>query len=369
MAVYELEPAKFYYTFGPHEPALRVHSGDTVVVVTRDAFGYDSHRNPLPEAMKQRVPGTSLKESNPLVGPIYVEEAEEGDLLAVHIRRIRINRDFAISKQSKNFGSLTGEYEGHILLYNDPIPTMWYEWKLDLERNVGILELPGSRLGKVEVPLRPFIGSIGVAPAFGREETSLTPGEFGGNMDCIETREGTTLYLPVWARGAYLLLGDVHALQGDGEIDGNVLLDAEVGESVGGTDSVRPVAELGGGRGEVVLVIGVLDVSDEFASLTDEMESPSEEIASRPPLPGVDVGEREGSSFEEGGDLGRVDPVVLGLAAVDRLHVESVPQHEGDPGVSAEIGEPIPCEHALGADDQVVREGSDCSEEGVRFGT
>jgi len=223
MAVYELEPAKFYYTFGPHEPALRVHSGDTVVVVTRDAFGYDSHRNPLPEAMKQRVPGTSLKESNPLVGPIYVEEAEEGDLLAVHIRRIRINRDFAISKQSKNFGSLTGEYEGHILLYNDPIPTMWYEWKLDLERNVGILELPGSRLGKVEVPLRPFIGSIGVAPAFGREETSLTPGEFGGNMDCIETREGTTLYLPVWARGAYLLLGDVHALQGDGELNGTAL--------------------------------------------------------------------------------------------------------------------------------------------------
>jgi acetamidase/formamidase len=52
---------------------------------------------------------------------------------------------------------------------------------------------------------------------------TLTPGEFGGNMDCVETGAGTTLYLPVWADGAYLLFGDVHALQGDGEINGIAL--------------------------------------------------------------------------------------------------------------------------------------------------
>ncbi|MFC1916446.1 acetamidase/formamidase family protein, partial [Chloroflexota bacterium] len=76
---------------------------------------------------------------------------------------------------------------------------------------------------RIEIPLHPFLGCIGVAPRFGRVETSLTPGEYGGNMDCVETREGTTLYLPVWVRGAYLAFGDVHAAQGDGEICGTAM--------------------------------------------------------------------------------------------------------------------------------------------------
>jgi len=223
MATHRIEPDVFYYTFGPHEPVLRARSGDTIVAETRDAFGYDAGQNPLPEAMKQRAPGTTLKESNPVVGPVYVEGAEEGDLLAVHIHRIRLTRSLALSKQNTHFGSLTGEGVGHRLLYNDPIPTIWYEWQLDLERQVGALELPESRLKRVEVPLRPFIGSIGVAPRFGRVEMTLTPGEYGGNMDCVETREGTTLYLPVWVEGAYLSFGDVHALQGDGELNGTAL--------------------------------------------------------------------------------------------------------------------------------------------------
>ena len=62
-----------------------------------------------------------------------------------------------------------------------------------------------------------------MAPRFGRVETALAPGEYGGNMDCVETRPGTTLYLPVWVTGAYLCFGDVHALQGDGEINGTAL--------------------------------------------------------------------------------------------------------------------------------------------------
>jgi len=240
MATHHLKPELYYYTFGPHEPALHIHSGDTVIAETRDAFGYDPQRNPLPESMKQRLPGTTLRESNPLVGPIYVEGAKAGDLLAVHIRRIRLNRDFALSRQNAHFGSLTGEGPGRHLLYNDPIPMIWYEWQLDLERNVGILELPNSRLKRVEAPLQPFIGSIGVAPRFGRVEMTLTPGEFGGNMDCVETAEGTTLYLPVWVDGAYLLFGDVHALQGDGEVNGvalevtaEVTLDIELRQGIG----------------------------------------------------------------------------------------------------------------------------------------
>jgi acetamidase/formamidase len=223
MTTYRLEPEIYYFTYAAHEPALRVRSGDTVIAETRDAFGLDGQREPLPDHMKQKAPGTVLQESNPVVGPIYVEGAEPGDLLAIHIQRIRLTRDVAISKQNTNFGCLTGEGPGRILLYNDPIPTIWYEWALDLDRQVGILDLPGSRLGRVEVPLKPFIGSIGVAPRAGRVEITLTPGEYGGNMDYMETCEGTTLYLPVWATGAYLSFGDVHAVQGDGEVNGTAL--------------------------------------------------------------------------------------------------------------------------------------------------
>jgi acetamidase/formamidase len=100
---------------------------------------------------------------------------------------------------------------------------MVFEWKLDLDRQVGILDLASSRMKQIELPLQPFIGSIGVAPRYGRVETALTPGEYGGNLDCVETREGTTLYLPVWARGAYLAFGDIHAAQGDGELCGSAL--------------------------------------------------------------------------------------------------------------------------------------------------
>jgi acetamidase/formamidase len=239
MTTHHLESQTYYYTFGPHEPALRLRSGDTVVAETRDAYGYDAQRNPLPETMKQRAPGTALRESNPLVGPIYVEEARAGDLLAVHIRRIRLTRDFALSRQNSYFGCLTGEAPGRRLLYNPPVPLVWYEWQLDRDRHVGILDMPNSRLQRVEVPLQPFIGSIGVAPRFGRVEMTLTPGEYGGNMDCPDTAEGTTLYLPVWVDGAYLLFGDVHARQGDGELNGvalevtaEVTLDIEVRKGV-----------------------------------------------------------------------------------------------------------------------------------------
>ena len=157
MATHKLEPEIYYYTYGPFKPLARMHDGDSVVAETRDALGYDANRNTLPESSKQRLPGTSLKESNPAIGPLFVEEAEEGDMLAVKIDRIRLNRDFAISKQGANFGSLTGEGPGRLLLYNEPIETIFYEWRLDLERNVGIFEMPQSRMKRVEVTLDPFI--------------------------------------------------------------------------------------------------------------------------------------------------------------------------------------------------------------------
>lgn len=220
MTTHRLEPRIYYYTYGPHKPALHIHSGDRVIAETRDAFGNDAAGEPMPEGMKQRIEGGTLRESNPVVGPLYVEEAEPGDLLSISIERIAPSRAWALSKQGPNFGSLTGEGQGHLMLYNEPIPLIYYRWELDLARNVGVIELPNSRLKRAEAALHPFLGSIGVAPPCGRIEMTLTPGEFGGNMDCVDTCAGATLYLPVWVKGAYLAYGDVHALQGDGELNG-----------------------------------------------------------------------------------------------------------------------------------------------------
>jgi len=223
MTIHHLETKIFHTTFGRNEPALHIQSGDTIIAETRDARGNDQHGNPLPDAMRLRPDGFEYSTSNPLVGPVYVDGAEPGDTLAVHIDKIELNRATAWSSHSPNFGSLTGEQSARRLLLNDPLPRLLFDWSLDLTRQVGILELKNSRAKKIELPLHPFIGSIGVAPRYGRVETALTPGEYGGNMDCVETRQGTTIYFPVWARGAYLAFGDIHAAQGDGEVCGSAL--------------------------------------------------------------------------------------------------------------------------------------------------
>lgn len=220
---HQLEPRIYYYTFAPNEPALTVSNGDTVVSSTRDARGYDVNMEPIPEALKQRSDATEFRESNPLVGPIYIEDAEVGDTLAVHILDIALNRQYAWSRHIEHFGFFTGEGPGKELFLNEPIPEKLFDWQMDFQRKVATLQLPNSKIGKVEIPLHPFIGSIGVAPRYGRVEMSLTPGEYGGNMDCVETKTGTTLYLPVWVRGGYLAFGDIHAAQGDGEICGVAL--------------------------------------------------------------------------------------------------------------------------------------------------
>jgi acetamidase/formamidase len=213
-----LEPKSFVYTFGRAEPVLRVGDGDGVVVYTRDARGYDDQNRPLPDEMRPPEAGFSYLHSNPCVGPIHVDGAEPGDTLAVLIESIVLNRDSAWSSQGAGMGSLTGEVPGRKLLLNEPLPDRMFNWQLDRTRMTGTLLLPDSALDQVEIPLHPFIGSIGVAPRYGRVETTLSPGDFGGNMDCVETRAGTTLYLPVWVAGAWLCLGDVHAAQGDGEL-------------------------------------------------------------------------------------------------------------------------------------------------------
>ena len=121
-------------------------------------------------------------------------------------------------------------------------------------------------------------------------------------------------------------------------------------------------------RREVVLAGGVLDVGEEFGPLAHEVHAPPEEIAGGAHVRGIDVGHGDHAAAEKGGDLEGVDPVVLGFASVDGLHVEGVAQDEGDLLLGAEVGEPVPGEHALAADDEPFAERRDRIEEGGGIG-
>ena len=101
-----------------------------------------------------------------------------------------------------------------------PAPDRLFVWRLDKNRKVGTLDLPNSKIGKIEVPLRPFFGTIGTAPAGKECISSLVPGPHGANMDFNEVVAGVTMLFPVYRDRALFMLGDGHAAQGDGEIDG-----------------------------------------------------------------------------------------------------------------------------------------------------
>ena len=232
--IHRFTPSKYYHTYGPNPPVLKITSGDTVIATTVDAGGFDCEGKQITPEMRQSSPDTVYSSSNPLTGPFYVDGAEPGDTLSIFIEKIGLNRASAWSRVGSNFGALTEEAPGRRLLYNDPINPTPYEWSLNLEAMTGTTTLKGSKNNNPVIPLHPFIGSIGVAPRYGRVEMSLAPGEYGGNMDCPDVCEGATLQLPVNHRGALLVFGDVHAAQGDGELCGVALeTSAELSLKVG----------------------------------------------------------------------------------------------------------------------------------------
>lgn len=221
---YNFEPSKYYYSFGFYEPALKLYPGDSVVTTTLDSRSFDSQGNSLPREKRYSLKGIEFKEANPVVGPFYIEGAEIGDTLVVFLEEISLNRNFAFSYHNPGFGALGSEdiLFGPVGLH-EPLPLKRFDWKLDHKNNTGVLELANSKLKCVEIPLHPFLGCIGVAPRFGDVTSSMSASEHGGNMDCLETKQGTTVYLPVFAKGALLFIGDAHAAQGDGEICGSGL--------------------------------------------------------------------------------------------------------------------------------------------------
>lgn len=210
------EPGEYSYTFGVADPALTIRPGDIVEVSTEDCFG---GRITSADQLPSEV--VAFSELNPVSGPIAVEGAEPGDILAVHFASIVPARDYAISSLFPFFGTLTGTHETAMLHEALEERLWWYE--IDTDDWTATFRPRGAGGAPVVLPLDPMHGTVGVAPAGGEVRLVVTPSSHGGNMDTPEARAGNTIYLPVNVPGALLALGDGHARQGEGEITGTGL--------------------------------------------------------------------------------------------------------------------------------------------------
>jgi amidase len=180
------------YTYAPkRQPVATVGPGERLLVETRTAFGEAELIH------GQEVIGPPPGRADPLTGPIFVTGAEVGDALAVHIEAIELVGDPVI-----------GPYRGSSALDWHALP-------------VDILKVQDGQLlvGRLSLPLRPMVGCIAVAPA-SETTPSTSVGDHGGNLDTRHIAPGATVLLPVFEQGAGLVLGDCHALQGDGEMTG-----------------------------------------------------------------------------------------------------------------------------------------------------
>ena len=207
-ARHEFTPSVFYRYFSSEPaPVLRIFPGDTVHTTTVDAGGRD-------EKGVRRVFG-----GNPLTGPFYVEGAMPGDVVAVKLNRVRLNRDSAQSGAQVVPGAL----EPRGLRDIPKVEKFDSEWALDRSAGVGRLKNPTPKLKNFVTPLRPMVGCIGVAPPQRQSFRSGDLGDWGGNLDYNQIVEGVTVFLPVYTPGALLYVGDGHAAQGDGELTGDAL--------------------------------------------------------------------------------------------------------------------------------------------------
>jgi acetamidase/formamidase len=184
------------------EPVLEVAPGDTVELETVDASGGQLHRG----SDASDLAALDFARVNPVTGPVFVGGAQPGDILEVAILGLRPT-NWGWTALIPGFGLLADEF-----------PDPWLRiWDLDPEGDA-------ARFADgIEVPLAPFPGTIGVAPAAPGEHPIVPPDDWGGNLDIKHLTVGTKLYLPVGVEGALFSLGDTHAAQGDGEVCGTAI--------------------------------------------------------------------------------------------------------------------------------------------------
>jgi amidase len=183
-----------------YEPLLELTPGDTVTVVTEDAF--TGQITTARDRRDKRV----MPWSNPTTGPIAVRGALPGDAVVLEICEIR-------------------PAKGRCATYIPTMPEMQDllgspagDWTRVCVIRDGIIEWDDERC----IPYSPMIGVVATAPALGAPTTGSV-GDYGGNLDLREIRPGCRLRLPVFVEGAFLYLGDCHACQGDGEVTGAAL--------------------------------------------------------------------------------------------------------------------------------------------------
>lgn len=189
----ELDDAKTLFSFDKDlEPVLKVPSGETVRIRTKDCFGNQLQG---PEDQLSEIDWEAI---NPATGPIYVEGAVAGGTLKVHIDNIELDAQTSscTGKDEGVCGDRFSDWATHFCKVEDG-KVVWDE--------------------RLSIPLAPMIGVIGVAPE-GEPVNCGTPGKHGGNMDNTAIAAGATLYFPVAVDGALFGCGDMHAVMGDGEV-------------------------------------------------------------------------------------------------------------------------------------------------------
>lgn len=194
------------------EPIATVKPGEVVEIETWDCYANAVNQD---QTLKDLVEKGIMLCKNPITGPIYIEDSEPGDVLVVEIIDIKLPQ-IGITAIPSTGGGL-----------KDLFKELAYTTKFLKIENGKVVYQTNDR-NYLEIEAKPFIGTIGLAPSAG-PVSSLVPGRHGGNMDVADVCIGNKIFLPVAVEGAFFGLGDVHAVQGDGEICGTA---AEVSSTV-----------------------------------------------------------------------------------------------------------------------------------------
>ncbi len=184
------------------EPVLRVPSGAVIEAYTKEA----TDRQLTLASTADDLAGVAFDPIHPLTGPVYVEGAEPGDILAVTLHHLEVG-EWAWTGVFPGFGFLADEFTEPYLKTFAIAP--------------GATEVAFTE--RIRIPLRPFPGVMGVAPATDSMLVTIPPRANGGNMDNRHMTAGTTVYFPVFVEGALFSIGDTHAAQGDGEVSGTAV--------------------------------------------------------------------------------------------------------------------------------------------------
>lgn len=183
-------------------PVITVSNGSIIEAFTQEATGGQLNINSTLEDIKN----VDMDKVHTLTGPIYVEEAEVGDVLAVELLDLEPG-DWGWTAMEPGFGFLAGEHESEL----------FKTYELDKKNNLVRF------LDSVSIPLKPFAGVMGVAPATTAMLSTIPPRANGGNMDDPHLVKGVTVYFPIFVKGALFSIGDTHAVQGLGEVVGTAV--------------------------------------------------------------------------------------------------------------------------------------------------